>query len=1037
MEKFAERYCFLNPSIFPTADAAFILAFAVIMLNTDLHNPAIKEERRMTIEAFIRMNRGICEGEDLPDELLTSIFNRIKTNPISLKEDDDARARAGLTVKSNVFISPALSPAVFFGNHFDEMERTRENNFLKERDQILRTTESLFKRKRRSKAKSIKGQSSSRSSKMAFSKFVRTRDTGLRDEYVTPMFEVTWGACLAVFSTALESANGTASASAWSTFSDEEKDMAIENAVEATEVCLTGFRLAICTAGLCGNEIARGAFIHALLNFTLLGSGKLMEDRHVRCVQALLRLGYEDGELLGDAWEHIFKALSQVSRLNQVYEVLARNERTEREKRAQLDEEVPEVEPNSESEDDDNDDLSEEAIEDMDRRSIDESNARAIHEALPATYVDDIFHRSSSLSGPAVKDFILQLCRVSRMEISGYGGHVGSRANQVDVEKMLEHREHSLFPVNQIETMPGHNQPVIYSLQKLVEVTHYNMDSRPRLIFADLWANISAHLTSTALHSNPAVALYAVDSFRQLSIHFLQLEELGVFEFQRRFMAPFEIVMVRSEYVSTKELVIKCVEQIILMFGTKTDGKEHGVLRGGWRPVLSVLGQAGHDDDDGIATTGFKLLNEQLTRCLMIRDVSSVDSERLSIPASLVTDHFVNLVDALSMFISGRRISMSLTAIDHLNQLSTLVADGLIPLPTIRRKLNVAINTSSQNSNDGIESKGRSSELELWWPILLGLSQSIGDHRRAVREKALNSLLDMIKTFFLRGNNEVGEEKMEDYSNQDLQTLQLIFRGILIPTLEYAETHMDTMSLHPNYFPHFITLPPKQKTTSNDALSPYDDLLVNDDDVNENSWIITTFGPLLDGCISICMRAMEIYKSDALIEEVLAVINSCLLSDSGALAVTGLRGLQKFITVDLSSDLITEDTWAAVCHMLRNSLSVRGLSSVLEAVKRKKRAHGGASETLEEDERLINEFKLEEDLYSGRRYIGCNAAMVIGSLVCDSKFTSGIGKRWYVFLMKGLASGIQDWEQAASIIGTKLEGQGKIQSTDPTKAPSP
>jgi len=39
--------------------------------------------------------------------------------------------------------------------------------------------------------------------------------------------------------------------------------------------------------------------------------------------------------------------------------------------------------------------------------------------------------------------------------------------------------------------------------------------------------------------------------------------------------------------------------------------------------------------------------------------------------------------------------------------------------------------------------------------------------------------------------------------------------------------------------------------------------------------------------------------------------------------------------------------------------------------------------------------------------------------------------------MKGLASGIQDWEQAASIIGTKLEGQGKIKSTDPSKAPSP
>lgn len=45
MEKFAERFTLQNPSIFPTADVAFILAFFIIMLPTDLLHPAIKEER--------------------------------------------------------------------------------------------------------------------------------------------------------------------------------------------------------------------------------------------------------------------------------------------------------------------------------------------------------------------------------------------------------------------------------------------------------------------------------------------------------------------------------------------------------------------------------------------------------------------------------------------------------------------------------------------------------------------------------------------------------------------------------------------------------------------------------------------------------------------------------------------------------------------------------------------------------------------------------------------------------------------------------
>ena len=42
MEKFSERFCLQNPTVFPSADTAFILAFSIIMLNTDLHNPAIK-----------------------------------------------------------------------------------------------------------------------------------------------------------------------------------------------------------------------------------------------------------------------------------------------------------------------------------------------------------------------------------------------------------------------------------------------------------------------------------------------------------------------------------------------------------------------------------------------------------------------------------------------------------------------------------------------------------------------------------------------------------------------------------------------------------------------------------------------------------------------------------------------------------------------------------------------------------------------------------------------------------------------------------
>lgn len=56
-------------SSFLTSDTCYILSFAIIMLNTSLHNPCVKD--KTTLERFISMNRGINNGENLPDDLLS------------------------------------------------------------------------------------------------------------------------------------------------------------------------------------------------------------------------------------------------------------------------------------------------------------------------------------------------------------------------------------------------------------------------------------------------------------------------------------------------------------------------------------------------------------------------------------------------------------------------------------------------------------------------------------------------------------------------------------------------------------------------------------------------------------------------------------------------------------------------------------------------------------------------------------------------------------------------------------------------------
>ena len=54
------------------------MAFAIILLNTDLHTPNLKPEKRMKAEDFIRNLRGIDEGSDVDVELLTGVYERIR-----------------------------------------------------------------------------------------------------------------------------------------------------------------------------------------------------------------------------------------------------------------------------------------------------------------------------------------------------------------------------------------------------------------------------------------------------------------------------------------------------------------------------------------------------------------------------------------------------------------------------------------------------------------------------------------------------------------------------------------------------------------------------------------------------------------------------------------------------------------------------------------------------------------------------------------------------------------------------------------------
>ncbi|GAA6009496.1 hypothetical protein JCM10207_003803 [Rhodosporidiobolus poonsookiae] len=84
-ETFAEVYFATNPPEIKSQDATYVLAYSVILLNTDQHNPQV--QKRMDLDAYARNLRGVNEGGDFDQEYLKAIYDSIRKREIILPEE--------------------------------------------------------------------------------------------------------------------------------------------------------------------------------------------------------------------------------------------------------------------------------------------------------------------------------------------------------------------------------------------------------------------------------------------------------------------------------------------------------------------------------------------------------------------------------------------------------------------------------------------------------------------------------------------------------------------------------------------------------------------------------------------------------------------------------------------------------------------------------------------------------------------------------------------------------------------------------------
>lgn len=99
-----------------SADAAYVLAFAVVMLNTDQHNSSVR--KKMELSDFIRNNRGINDGADVPHAFLAEVFDSIAAVEIRMSDEAGIAALTeehwdeSLRVTPPLSLTPATAPSL-------------------------------------------------------------------------------------------------------------------------------------------------------------------------------------------------------------------------------------------------------------------------------------------------------------------------------------------------------------------------------------------------------------------------------------------------------------------------------------------------------------------------------------------------------------------------------------------------------------------------------------------------------------------------------------------------------------------------------------------------------------------------------------------------------------------------------------------------------------------------------------------------------------------------------------------------------------
>ena len=342
-------------------------------------------------------------------------------------------------------------------------------------------------------------------------------------KHVGPMFEVTWMAFLTALSAHEQGTHN----------------------LETIKLCMEGHKLAIRIACTFDLENPRQAFIASLARSTNLYNLSEMKTKNVEALKTLLEVAQTQANYLKESWRDVLTCISQLDRFQLISTGIDEGTVPDVSK-AHIPSRAAGKKPGL-------------APPRPPIRSYSTSalyRSDVVEESRSADMirsVDKIFTNTANLSGDAIMYFVKALTQVSWQEIQSSG--------QSD-------------------------SPRTYSLQKIVEISSYNM-SRVRFEWTNIWQILGEHFNQVGSHNNTNVVFFALNSLRQLSMQFMEIEELPGFKFQKDFLKPFEQIIHNTSVVAVKDMVLRCLIQLVQAKGDK--------IRSGWKSMFGAFTVAAHE----------------------------------------------------------------------------------------------------------------------------------------------------------------------------------------------------------------------------------------------------------------------------------------------------------------------------------------------------------------------------------------------------------------------------------------------------------